>query len=93
MLFTPLNRHIHIELGAPELNETPAGILLPDDFKPNEEKYGTATVVASSEDIKFSKYLRKGAQVVIDKSMVEEINFGDKSINVILENYILGIIS
>ena len=92
-MFTPLNRHVHIELGTAELNETVTGILLPDDFKPNEQRYGTATVLSSSEDVKFSKHLRKGAQVVIDRSMVEEINFGDKSINVILENYILGIIS
>lgn len=92
-MFTPLNRHIHIDIDTIDPNETDSGILLPDDFKPTQEKYGTATVIASSDDTKFAKYLRKGAQVVIDKSMIEEINFGDKSINVILENYILGIIS
>jgi co-chaperonin GroES (HSP10) len=92
-MFTPLNRHIHIDLGTLEQNETATGILLPDEYKPTENRHATATVVAASEDVKFLKSLRKGTQIVIDKTMVEEINFGGKTINVILENYILGIIS
>lgn len=92
-MFTPLNRHIHIDLGSLDQNETTTGILLPEEYKPSEQRYTTATVVATSEDVKFLNSLRKGTQIIIDKSMVEEINFGGKTINVILENYILGIIS
>ncbi len=92
-MFIPLNRHIHIDLGTPNQNETAAGILLPEEYKPTEQRYATATVIATSEDVKFLESLRKGTEIVVDKTMVEEINFGDKTINVILENYILGIIS
>ena len=92
-MFKPLNRHIHIDLGTPDQNETASGILLPEEYKPTENRYATATVITASEDVKFSESLQEGTQVVIDKSMVEEINFGNKTINVILENYILGIIS
>ena len=91
-MFKPLNRHIQIEFGGTSENETATGILLPDDFKPAEHRYATATVLATSDDVKFSESLSKGTQVVVDKSMVEEIKFRDKSINVVLENYILGII-
>jgi hypothetical protein len=33
-----------------------------------------------------------GAHIVIDNSMVEEINIKNKTINVILDNYIIGIV-
>ena len=91
-MFKPLNRHIQIELGKANANETETGILLPDDFKPTEERYTTATVIAASDEVKFLGSLNEGTKVVVDKSMVEEIKFGNKSINVVLENYILGII-
>ena len=92
-MFKPLNRHIQIEIRGEPDNETASGILLPDDFKPSEQRYVTATVIAASDDVKFLSSIRKGTEVVVDKTMVEAINFGDKSINVILENYILGVIS
>lgn len=92
-MFKPLNRHIQIEIGNANPNETETGILLPEDFKPTEERYTTATVLATSDDVKFIDSLNEGTQIVVDKSMVEEIKFGNKSINVILENYILGIIT
>ena len=91
-MFKPLNRHVQIELGNANPNETQSGILLPDDFKPTEDRYVTAIVLSTSDDVNCSKYLRKGTQIVVDKSMVEEIKFEGKSINVILENYILGIV-
>lgn len=92
-MFKPLNRHIQIEFGVPDENKTNTGILLPDDFKPTESRYATATVVSAAEDVKFLNCIEKGTEVVVDKTMVEQINFEDKSINVVLENYILGIIS
>tara|TARA_R110000765_G_scaffold131424_1_gene229868 strand:- start:306 stop:584 length:279 start_codon:yes stop_codon:yes gene_type:complete len=92
-MFKPLNRHVQIEFGAEKTNETTTGILLPQDFKPTEERYTSAIVVSASEDVRFSESIEKGTQIIVDKTMVEVINFGDKCINVILENYILGIIS
>ena len=52
-----------------------------------------ATVITASEDVKFRHLIEKSTRIVVDKAMVEKINFGDESINVVLENYILGIIS
>jgi len=92
-MFKPVNRHIQLEMceDKPE-SDTPA-ILLPDDFKPQQQKYGVASVVAVADDVKFNNLLRPEAKVVVDKAMIEEINFMDKSINVVLENYIVGIVS
>jgi co-chaperonin GroES (HSP10) len=92
-MFKPVNRYIEIALIAEEKPKTESGILLPEDFKPAEERYAIAQVLSVSEDVKFKESLTSGSTVVVDKSMIEAINFNNKSINVVLENYILGIIS
>ena len=92
-MFKPVNRYVEIALIAEEKPKTESGILLPEDFKPAEERYAIAQVLSVSEDVKFKESLTSGSTVVVDKSMIEAINFNNKNINVVLENYILGIIS
>ena len=92
-MFKPVNRYVQIMLPSPSESATEAGILLPDDFKPTEERHTVARVVCAADDVKFGELLINNASVIVDKSMVEEINFDNKSINVVLENYIVGIIS
>jgi len=92
-MFKPVNRYVEIALIAEEKPKTESGILLPDDFKPAEERYVPAEVLSVSDDVKFKELLTSGCTVVVDKSMVEAINFNNKNINVVLENYILGIVS
>ena len=36
-MFKPVNRYIYIEVPEPKSNETSSGIVLPDDYKPQEE--------------------------------------------------------
>ena len=95
-MFKPVNRYIQIQLPkvAPQ---TVTGIVLPDDFKPAEERYSTAEVVAYASDIRFKDQLvmcgGQGASVVVDKSMIEEITINNEKINIVLDNYIVGIIN
>ena len=91
--FKPVNRYVEIQLSEQEPNETQSGILLPDDFKPTEERYAVANVISAADDVKFLKSLEEGCSIILDKTMVENINFGGESINVVLENYIVGIIN
>jgi len=90
-MFKPVNRYLHIDIEEKQDNQTDTGILLPDNFKPNEQRYVCAKVVSISDDVKFRDDIKQGSRIVVDKTMVEEINFIDKSINVVLENYILGV--
>ena len=92
-MFKPVNRYVEIALIAEEKSKTKSGILLPEDFKPAEERYVPAQVLSVSDDVKFRESLTNGVTIVVDKSMIETINFNNKSINVVLENYILGIIT
>ena len=91
-MFKPVNRYIQIKL--PEVAPaTSSGIVLPEDFKPTVEQYGTATVVTFAKDVRFGEELSTNSKIVIDKSMVEEITVDTERINIVLDNYIVGIIN
>lgn len=62
-------------------------------FKPTEERYTCVEVISVSEDIKFKEHVDCGDRIIVDKTMIDEINFMGKSINVILENYIVGVVN
>jgi len=92
----PVNRYMTI-IPHVKKNETQAGVLLPDDFKPEEDRYITATVldVASDCSPAFNKIRGHSADskvIVVERSMIEEITVGDKSYFTILENYVVGIL-
>ena len=92
-MFKPLNRYLQVKLIEDETAKTESGILLPDAYKPEEERYVCVEVIEVSDDVKFKSQLEQGSKIIVDKTMIDKINFLGKSINVVLENYILGIIS
>ena len=91
-MFKPVNRYIQIQLPK-VIPQTPSGIVLPDDFKPTEERYSTAEVVSYASDVRFKEQIAYGVSVIIDKSMIEEITINNSKINVVLDNYVVGIIN
>jgi len=91
-MFSPLNRYLHIEIAQPE-KETTTGILLPDDFKPTEERHVIASVHAWADDVRFAENLSVGSNILIDKSMVEEVTINGATAQLVLDNYVLGLIS
>jgi co-chaperonin GroES (HSP10) len=91
-MFEPLNRYTQIVLAPENPNETSSGILLPQDFKPLEERYVSAEVVTWASDVRFAQLLSKGERLLIDKSMVEEVTIDGEVLHLILDNYVLGLI-
>ncbi len=90
-MFKPVNRHVLIKNKPPKIeNESPMGILLPDDFKPTEERYVMLEVLDWAEDVRFS--LVEGSVVIVDSSMIEEITVNNSTYSIIQDNYIVGII-
>tara|TARA_R110002020_G_scaffold4355_3_gene19238 strand:- start:1181 stop:1465 length:285 start_codon:yes stop_codon:yes gene_type:complete len=93
-MFKPVNRYVQIELPRPK-PQTDSSIVLPEDYKPPEERHVTAKVVAYASDVRFKDQLVMcgvGASVIVDKSMIEEITINNSKINVVLDNYVVGII-
>lgn len=91
----PTNRHLLI-VPHVKKNETSTGVLLPEDYKPEEDRYIEASVIDIAEDCDTQfRRLRYGSvdsnRIVVDRSMVQEIKLKDKSHFIILENYVVGI--
>ena len=91
----PVNRHLLV-IPHTAKSETTSGVLLPDDFKPEEDRYIEATVIDVATDCApHFKYLRLGnidnKKIIIDRSMIEEIKVKEKIHYMILENYVVGV--
>ena len=93
----PANRHLVV---VPHIkkNETNGGVLLPEGYKQEEDRYICATVVSVSPDC--SEHIRRvhfgsstaGSLIIIDRNMLEEVRYENKIFNLILENYVIGFI-
>ena len=91
----PTNRHLLIIPHFKE-NKSDSGVLLPEDYSAEEERYIEATVVKTAEDcaraIRSSIFNDAGSQnIVVDRSMIQEIKVRDKVHYMILENYVMGV--
>tara|TARA_Y200000002_G_scaffold333730_1_gene300294 strand:- start:365 stop:670 length:306 start_codon:yes stop_codon:yes gene_type:complete len=91
MSFTPLNRYIEIEVQPTKAPQTESGILLPSDFKVEEARHTCAQVVAWDSEVRFAEKLQAGSWLLVDKSMIEEVNVRGNTINLVLDNYVLGL--
>ena len=94
-ILKPVNRHLLI---VPHIhkNENNAGVLLPDDYRPEENQYIEASVIDIAEDCdKQFRHLRYSNiddnRIVVDRSMIQEITVKDKTHFIILENYVVGV--
>lgn len=92
----PANRHLLI-VPHVKSNETSTGVVLPDDYQPEEDSYVEATVIDVSDDCKKQftelKYLNSPEcrKIVVDRSMIQNIVLKDKTHHLILENYVVGV--
>jgi len=91
-MFKPVNRYIQVKISDPEPVKTETGILLPNDYEPKEERYVQASTLAWSPDVRFAEELQLDSKIIIDRSMVEEINSNGLTMHLILDNYVLGLI-
>ena len=87
-MFNPVNRYILIKM-PPKQTETNSVVLLPEDYKPEEQQYAEVTVVKAASDVRFD--LHQNNKIIIDRSMVEQITIGSTNYDVILDNYVIGI--
>tara|TARA_R110002020_G_scaffold464060_1_gene684437 strand:- start:63 stop:341 length:279 start_codon:yes stop_codon:yes gene_type:complete len=90
-VFKPVNRYVLVKNRTKKSEtETPMGILLPDDFKPTEERYSCIEVIDWAEDVRFD--LTQIGSIVVDNSMIEEITVDNLTYSIVQDNYIVGIV-
>lgn len=91
----PVNRHLTIVPHFSTKEESESSVLLPDGFQKPEERYIVASVLDVASDCSLPmKELNLSIEkaIVVDQSMIEEINISDKKYYIILENYVIGIL-
>ncbi len=89
-MFNPVNRYILINVPQTQVEESNSGIVLPDDYKPHEERFGSVTTIACASDVRFP--VEPSTDLIVDRGMIEEIKIGGTIYHVILDNYVVGII-
>lgn len=88
-MLQPVNRHILIEIPHSLDSSEESLIVLPEDYKPEEQRYISVEVLGFAPDVRFS--LEKGNTIIVDRTMIEEICTNESTFNVILDNYVIGI--
>ena len=88
-MFTPVNRYIWIQIPPADPGEESL-IVLPEGFKPPEERYVEVKAVCAASDIRFK--VMPETSLIVDRSMIEQISIGGTIYNVILDNYVVGMI-
>jgi|TARA_R110000824_G_scaffold160957_2_gene335959 hypothetical protein len=90
-MFTPVNRYVLVDIPPPSSLPPESLIMLPEDYKPEQERYAQVRMLAAASDTRFS--IPENSKLIVDRSMIEEISIGGTIYNVILDNYIVGIIT
>ena len=95
MKLYPRNRHVVVkptfEKTEKDSGITSTGVLLPEDYRQKESSYVQARVEEVSPDC--SVGVSKGDKVLIQRSMLEEVEVDGSGIYLVLENYIYGVLS
>ena len=91
MSLRPVNRYILIEPIEAAEKEQPA-VLLPEGYKmASTEPHTLVKVIKVAEDCQPGFRSLRGLTILVDSSMIQEINFNDSIFHLVLENYVLGV--
>ena len=85
--FTPFNRHILIDV-LEEEEENNQSFLLPDDYKRQKSPYVLCKIKDFASDCKID--IATNINVVVQRSMIEEMEIMGKTYYLVLENYVYG---
>jgi len=90
-MFIPCNRHLHIEEVAVDSDSEPLVVLIPDGVRIKPE-YSLVKLVAVAHDCeKFNGEV--GHTLVVNSNMINEVQVGEKTYSIILENHVVGLIN
>ena len=93
MNFKPLNRHLLVELITSDEKEEQPAVLLPEGYKTTTfQPHTMVKVLSMAPDCREDLRWIHGAKVVVDTSMLQEVSCEGEIFNVVLENYIMGVI-
>ena len=91
MNLKPYNRHLILDLQDDADDDEPT-ILLPEEYKP-KQPFAMAKILAISDDCKSTDGLKVGDTILCNNSMVEEVKIKGETYYLLLENYVLCLVS
>ena len=92
MKFSPRNRHLLVEVIEEEPKEkSKSSILLPEDYKPKDSAHSYVRIRDLSPDCTIN--ISKSDMALVETRMLTELEVGEKAYHLILENYVLGVVT
>jgi co-chaperonin GroES (HSP10) len=88
-MIKPCNRYVVIQPLEEQEKQDKPKVLLPDEYVV-KEKFKVYEVVDVSRDSKLT--ISKNEKIIVENSMVEELNIGENKYYLVLENYVLGMV-
>jgi hypothetical protein len=88
MSFTPCNRYLLVN--KEQVQEEETLIALPEGTFRAENRYERVVIEGISSEVR--PPLAVGKAVVVLSHMIEEVDFGDGPVYLVLENHVLGIV-
>jgi len=90
MIIKPFNRYLLVTPVEQKKEEKNLSIVLPTDYKKPENPHVMCTVNDISSKSIYYNELKVGDTIVVERRMLDKIEFGEKSSYLVLENYIYG---
>ena len=81
-MFSPVNRHILININSQTESAPESLIVLPEDYSPEMARHAQVSVLSTAPDLRID--VSKGDKLIVDRSMIEEISIGGTIYNIIL---------
>ena len=91
MKFSPRNRHLLVEKIDKPQEENKPSILLPDDYKPAVEEHSYVRIKDISPDCTVN--ISRGDMALVETHMLNKVELQEETSFLILENYVLGILT
>ena len=89
MHFKPYNRHLVVDL-IEQKQEDKSLVVLPTDYKKPENPHVKCLVKDISEKSIYHGEIDVGDTIVVERRMLDKIEFDGKTAYLVLENYIYG---
>jgi len=89
-MFQPCNKYILIERIVPDELEVESLISLPDDYRPHQTTHELVKIKSVACGVK--PPLAADQRAVVLSHMIEEVDFGEEKVYLVLENHVVGIV-
>ena len=90
MILDPRNRHLLVEIIPEEEEKEKSAVLLPDNYRPVTSPHVAVRLLEKAPDCKIQ--CPHGSVLIVENSMLNEISYNGHIFDLVLENYVLGVI-